>query len=56
MKLMCPECESNVVQILLSPDATRFKQCLGCGMVTQVSRAQAEPEEAGRPLALSRSL
>jgi hypothetical protein len=55
MKLKCSECESNVVQILLSTDATRFKKCLGCGMVTEVSRAQAEPEEAGRPLALSRS-
>ena len=55
MKLECSECESNVVQILPGADDSRFKKCLGCGLVNQVRRAQAEPEEAGRPLALSRS-
>ena len=55
MKLKCSECESNVVQILLGADDSRFKKCLGCGMVSQVRRTQAEPEEVGRPLALSRS-
>ncbi len=55
MKLRCSECESNVVQILLSFDDSRFKRCLGCGMVTQVSRTGAESSEDRRPLALSRS-
>ena len=55
MKLKCSECESNVVQILLGADDSRFKKCLGCGVVSQVRRTQAEPEEDRRPLALSRS-
>lgn len=55
MKLKCSECESNVVQILLSVDDRRYTKCFGCGMVTQVSRVRADPQEDRRPLALSRS-
>jgi hypothetical protein len=55
MKLKCSKCESNAVQILLGADDSRFEMCLGCGTVNQVRRTRAEPEEDGRPLALSRS-
>jgi uncharacterized Zn finger protein len=55
MKLKCPECESNVVQILLGTDDSRFTKCLGCGTVNQVSRTRADPKDDRRPLALSRS-
>ena len=55
MKLKCSECESNVVQILLGADDSRFMKCFGCGMVKRVSRTQAESNEDRRPLALSRS-
>ena len=54
MKLECSECGSNVVQVLLGVNDSRFKKCLGCGMVSPVRRTQAEPEEDRRPLALSR--
>jgi hypothetical protein len=54
MKLKCSKCESNVVQMLLGVDDRRFKKCLGCGMLAEVKRAQAEADEPKRPLALSR--
>jgi len=54
MKLECSKCQSNVVQMLLGVDERRFKKCLGCGMLAEVKRAQVEPEESKRPLALSR--
>ena len=48
MKLKCPKCDSNIVQILTGVDDSRYTQCLGCGWLTQVRRESGIPEEFGR--------
>jgi hypothetical protein len=47
MKLECSKCDSNVVQILMGVDDSRYTQCLGCGWLTQVKREPDTSEEFG---------
>lgn len=49
MKLECPKCDSNVVQILTGVDDSRYTQCLGCGWLTQIKPERAMSEAAGPP-------
>jgi hypothetical protein len=44
MKLECPKCDSNVVQILTGVDDSRYTQCLGCGWLTQIKRERVVSE------------
>lgn len=56
MKLECPKCGSNVAQILMGADDSRYTKCLGCGEVTSIERRRIVLEEPRRSKASSQPL
>ena len=55
MKIECPKCGSNVAQILMGADDSRYTTCLGCGEIRPIERRRVL-EEPRRSKASSRPL
>jgi Zn ribbon nucleic-acid-binding protein len=54
MKLECPKCDSNVVQILWGIDDSRYTMCVGCGELTHFKRKRIASEKIPTPDSLGR--
>jgi hypothetical protein len=54
MKLECPKCDSNVVQVLLGIDDSRYAMCFGCGELTHFKRRRIASEKTPTPASSGR--